>query len=442
MLAENRLPQENLLGYYTTQLITSRKYHLAAIYIGLRQFFDYARGNITAGAASPTGLGGRYANIEPMTKLKPCVETTAMAHKAQITSEARRVTSYDVALVAGVSQSAVSRCFQAGASVSDATLARVMKAAALLDYIPNAAARSLITRRSNIVAVIITSQAHLHYPELLGELSQQIGARGKRVLLFTLPSESDSDVERVLAEVWQYQVDGVIAAARLSADHIAEFERRRMPLVLFNRTVRERAVHTVTCDHREAGRMLVSRLAAAGHRRFGIIAGTEDSTIANERRRGACERLADLGLPPPVVVPGQSDYLSGAAGLRAIIRTLGAVPDAIICGSDVMAIGCLDCARHELGIDVPRQLSVAGFDAIEPSNWLSYNLTTLRQPMPRMAMAAADLLCAVIDNQATARAAERRVFSAQFIEGATARLSPEFNVGMPIAGLPAPVAIM
>lgn len=385
------------------------------------------------------------ANNETMTKLKPCVETTAIAHKALIAREARRVTSYDVALVAGVSQSAVSRCFQPGASVSDATQARVMKAAALLDYIPNAAARSLITRRSNIVAVIITSQAHLHYPELLGELSQQIGARGKRVLLFTLPREADADVDRVLAEVWQYQVDGVIAAARLSADHIAEFERRQMPLVLFNRTVRERAVHTVTCDHREAGRMLVSRLAAAGHRRFGIIAGTDDgtvATIASERRRGACERLAELGLPAPVVVPGQSDYLSGAAGLRAIIRTLGAVPDAIICGSDVMAIGCLDCARHELGIDVPRQMSVAGFDAIEPSNWLSYNLTTLRQPMPRMAMAAADLLCAVIDSHGAARAAERRVFSAQFIEGATARLRTEFNVGMPIAGLPAPVAIM
>ena len=89
-----------------------------------------------------------------MTKLKPCVETTAIAHKALIAREARRVTSYDVALVAGVSQSAVSRCFQPGASVSDATQARVMKAAALLDYIPNAAARSLITRRSNIVAVI------------------------------------------------------------------------------------------------------------------------------------------------------------------------------------------------------------------------------------------------------------------------------------------------
>jgi DNA-binding LacI/PurR family transcriptional regulator len=142
-----------------------------------------------------------------------------------------------------------------------------------------------------------------------------------------------------------------------------------------------------------------------------------------------------------VVVPGEYDYRSGALGLKAIIAQLGAVPDAIICGSDVMAIGCLDCARHELGIDVPGQLSVAGFDAVEPSNWISYNLTTLRQPMPKMAAAAADLLCARMSQHDTE--VEKRVFSAQFIEGATARLTPAGAApARPATGLPLPVAIM
>ncbi|MRW84648.1 LacI family DNA-binding transcriptional regulator [Pseudoduganella sp. FT26W] len=374
-----------------------------------------------------------------MTKTKLTVEHCATEVKSVIARENRRVTSYDVALVAGVSQSAVSRCFKPGASVSKATYALVMKAAALLDYIPNAAARSLITRRSNMVALIMTNQANLYYPELLAELSQQFTAHGKRVLLFTLQREAD--VDRVLADVWQFQVDGVVAAARLTPQHIAEFERRRMPLVLFNRTLRDASVNTVTCDHLESGRMLASRLAAAGHRQFGIIAGSEDYSVASERQRGACERLAELGLPTPVVVPGAYDYRSGALGLKAIIAQLGSVPDAVICGSDVMAIGCLDCARHELGLDVPGQLSVAGFDAVEPSNWISYNLTTLRQPMPKMAAAAADLLCARIDHHETDT--ERRVFNAQFIEGATARLTP---AGAPPAltatGLRLPVAIM
>lgn len=379
-------------------------------------------------------------------------------HKAAIAREARRVTSYDVAEVAGVSQSAVSRCFKPGASVSRSTYARVMQAASLLNYTPNAAARSLITRRSNMVAVIITRQANRYYPELLAELSHQFTAHGKRVLLFMVAR--DADVDGVLADVWQFQVDGVIAAAGLADGHLAEFERRRMPLVLFNRSPRGRAANTVACDHPEAGRTLVSRLAAAGHRRFAIIAGDEDCTEAGERLRGACQRLAELGLPAPVVVTGPADYDGGAAGLKAIVEQMCALPDAILCASDVMAIGCLDCARHELGLEVPAQLSVAGFDADEPSNWLSYNLTTLRQPVPMMAAAAADLLCAVINGQAAQPSPpERRMFSARLIEGATARMTPAAAAaeaaaveptpapapafgGAPATGMRVPVAII
>lgn len=360
-----------------------------------------------------------------MRTTKPEPALTVAEHKAAILRENRRVTSYDVALVAGVSQSAVSRCFKPGASVSKATYARVMKAAAGLDYIPNAAARSLITRRSNMVAVIISNLANLYYPEALSELSKQVTRHGKRVLLFTLQKESD--LEAVLNDVWQYQVDGVIAAATLSDGQVAEFGRRRVPLVVFNRNLRGQTANTVACDQYEAGRALASRLAAAGHRVFAIIDGAQDNTVASERRRGVCELLAELGLPEPVIVRGHFDYASGKLGLREIIaRSNGRIPDAIICGSDVMAIGCLDCARHELGILVPEQLSVAGFDAVEPSNWLSYNLTTLRQPIQQMAAAAAELLQNLMEN--SEGAAEKRMFAPQFIEGATARLIPTASI--------------
>jgi DNA-binding LacI/PurR family transcriptional regulator len=333
--------------------------------------------------------------------------------------ESRRVTSYDVAQLAGVSQSAVSRCFKPGASVSKETYARVMKAARCLDYIPNAAARSLITRRTNLVAVIICNAANLYYPEALSELSQQITRRGKRMLLFTLARESD--IEAALADVWQYQVDGAISAATLTPAQAAEFGRRGVPLVMFNRGVADHAVHSVVCDQHEAARTLVSRLADGGHRQFALIAGG-DSQVAQERMRGARERIAELGLPEPAVVSGEYDYASGRRGIRAVIERLGRIPDAVICANDVMAIGCLDAARHELGIAVPGQMSVAGFDAMEPSAWLSYKLTTLRQPVQKMALAAADMLSKLIDTADTE--VEKRVFGAQFIEGATARLVP------------------
>jgi DNA-binding LacI/PurR family transcriptional regulator len=357
--------------------------------------------------------------------------------------EGRRVTSYDVAMLAGVSQSAVSRCFKPGASVSKATYARVMKAAQGLDYIPNAAARSLITRRSNLVAVIISDMANLYYPEALSELSQQLTRLGKRVLLFTPPREANLDA--LLADVCQYQVDGVIAAVSLSAEQVAEFGRRGMPLVIFNRHVAGTTVHSVGCDQTDTARTLVSRLAEAGHRQFALIEGPDDSQVARERIRGARTRIAELGLPAPVVVAGDYDYASGGRGLREIVIRLGRLPDVIVCANDVMAIGCLDTARRELGIAVPAQMSVAGFDAVEPSTWLSYNLTTLRQPIRQMAAAAADMLARLIDgsdgNSSSSSSSSaggsgdtgprQRLFSAQFLEGATALLQAPAGTPLP-----------
>ncbi|NRR30497.1 LacI family DNA-binding transcriptional regulator [Oxalobacteraceae bacterium] len=363
-----------------------------------------------------------------MKKIQLASPPSSVDHPDTHPALARRVTSYDVALAAGVSQSAVSRCFKPGASVSKDTRNRVMKAAASLDYIPNAAARSLITRRSNMVAVIMTNMANLYYPEALSALSLQLARQGKRVLLFSL--EREADVGRILPDIWQYQVDGVIAAASLSNEQVAEFARRQVPLVVLNRATRGQPVNSIACDQQDSSRMLLNRLVAAGHRQFGIIDGPADSQLSIERRQIAISLLSELGLPPAVLVHGRYDYSSGAAGLREIVKQLGKVPDAIVCGNDVMAIGCLDCARHELHIDVPGELSVAGFDAVEPSNWLSYNLTTLRQPIQKMSQAAADLLCHVIDSRDPAP--ERRIFGAQFIEGATARLLPP-----PVAALAA-----
>ncbi|MDC8756687.1 LacI family DNA-binding transcriptional regulator [Janthinobacterium fluminis] len=345
-----------------------------------------------------------------MRKPRPTPAPPAAAKRPE-----RRVTSYDVALLAGVSQSAVSRCFKPGASVSKATHERVMKAARCLDYIPNAAARSLITRRSNLVGVIISSLAG---PEALAELSRQITQRGKRALLFTPTRENELDT--ILSEVWQYQVDGVIAAASLSERQVAQFARRRVPLVMFNRGAHGPAVNAVVCDQAAAARLLVSRLAEAGHRQFALIDGPQDCADAQQRLLGARMRIAELGLPVPAVVDGHGDYASGGNGIRAIIAQLGRVPDAVICGKDVAAIGCLDTARHELGINIPGKMAVAGCDAVEASAWLSHKLTTLRQPIQKMAQAAADLLSGLIDNRDAAP--QQRLFNAQLVEGATARL--------------------
>lgn len=367
-------------------------------------------------AASEAPKASKAQQRQKKSAAESAVATTATPKE----TPKRAVTSYDVALRAGISQSAVSRCFKPGASVSPAMRALVMKVARELDYTPNAIARSLITRRSNLVAVLISNLTNLYYPEVLSELCQQFEKRGLRVLLFTLPHEAD--VDKMIAQVWEYQVDGVVAAARLTPQQVAEFERRQVPFVLYNRTLQDKPVNAVVCDQIEGARLLVTRLAAAGHKRLAIISGPTDSVVGQERTRGARERIAELGLAKPIIVEGNYDYHSGAAGLREILRQLGRTPDAIICGNDVMAIGCVDTARHELGLNVPTELSVVGFDGVEPSTWLSYNLTTLRQPVQMMAQAAAEMLIALIAKPDSSP--EKRVFSAQFIEGGTSVLGP------------------
>ena len=330
-----------------------------------------------------------------------------------------RVTSYDVARHAGVSQSAVSRCFKPGASVSEAMRARVMKAAEDLGFQPNAIARSLITRRSNMVAVVISQQTNLYYPEVLVQLSQRFSERGVRVLLFTLEHESDIDV--MLDQIFQYQVDGVVEAARLSAEQIDSIERRGIPLVFYNRSLKGRRVNAVCCDQTEGERWLVNSLVAAGHGSFGLISGPEDSAVSAERTQGALERLRELDIEAVTALPGDYSYESGLDGLLELKSRLGKLPDAVVCANDVMAIGCMDAARYRLGVKVPDDLSIVGFDGVGPAQWASYDLTTVRQPVGRMTEAAVSMILERVERPELPP--EKRTFSGLLVEGGSARMA-------------------
>lgn len=328
----------------------------------------------------------------------------------------RRPTSYDVARLAGVSQSAVSRCFRPGNSISDEKRKLILKAAAKLGYEPNVFASSLITKRSNLVAVLISNLTNLYYPQVLAELTQRLDAQGVRVLLFALQNEGD--VGTALSQVWRYRVDGAIAAARLSTEHLAQFQRHRVPVVLYNRFAENGAVPSVFCDSVGGERLLVDRLVAAGHRRFAILSGPGDSYVGNERVEGARARLEHHGLSA-AILPGRFDHESGAEGLRKAIA-MKERPDALICANDLMAIGAIDAARDEFGLSIPGDLSIVGFDGVEPATWPSYRLTTIRQPVRRMTDAAVTMLLERIASPELPP--ETRSFTGSLIEGRSARL--------------------
>lgn len=328
----------------------------------------------------------------------------------------RKPTSYDVARHAGVSQSAVSRCFKPGASVSKKMRERVMKSVRELGYTPNAIARGLITRRSNMVAVII-SNLH-YYPEVLAELSARFSERGIHVLLFTLDRESD--VSRVLDQVWEYQVDGVVAAAHLGSDQVAEFNQRQIPLVFYNRTYSDLPISSVCCDQVEGERQLVNRLVGSGaHRSFAVIGGPADSVVSMQRTRGAIERLQDLGIDDITETAGDYSYRSGRRALQQVLTQRGSVPDAVICANDVMAMGVMDELRYQLELDVPGDVSVVGFDGVRAAHWASFDLATIEQPVESMAEAAVSMLLERIDNDAMPP--EKRTFSGVLRVGSSMR---------------------
>jgi DNA-binding LacI/PurR family transcriptional regulator len=328
-----------------------------------------------------------------------------------------RATSYDVARHAGVSQSAVSRCFKQGASVAPRTREKILASARALNYYPNAIAQGLITKRSNLVAVIISNLTNLYYPEVLAELTQRLSAQGIRVLLFSLAAESD--VDDVLDQVWRYRVDGAIVAARLDPSQLAAFADRGVPVVLYNRIGEGVPAASVCCDSISGEHALVEGLVEAGHQVFGIIAGPEDSYVGEERVQAAQKRLNHLSREA-LIVRGNYDYESGDAGLRELMQITGHTLDALICANDLMAIGAIDCARANFAIDVPRDLSIVGFDGVGPATWLAYQVTTVRQPVGRMTEAAVSMLIERIEQPDTLP--EQRLFAGELLTGQSARL--------------------
>ncbi|MGB5165869.1 MAG: LacI family DNA-binding transcriptional regulator [Woeseiaceae bacterium] len=329
----------------------------------------------------------------------------------------KRATSYDVAKLAGVSQSAVSRVYQQGASASKAMRDKVHAAAVELGYRPNAIARGLITQRSNMVAVIISKLTNLYYPEVLVELTQRFSARGIRVLLFALDRESE--IESILEQMLQYQVDGIITAAMMTPKQLNTVEAIGIPVVFYNRTMDEELVSSVRCDQEEGERWLVGELIRAGHKSFGIVAGPEDSTVSSERTEGALRKLREEGIDDITIASGDYGYDTGRQCFAEIVKLRGSAPDAVIGGNDVMAIGCIDEAREVFGLQVPEDISIVGFDGVGPAGYAAYDVTTVRQPVRRMTEAAISMLLERIENPEISP--EKRAFSGLRLRGGSAR---------------------
>ena len=290
---------------------------------------------------------------------------------------------------------AVSRSYTRGASVSKLTRDKVMQAAQTLGYQPNAIARSLITRRSRMIGVVMSQLDNQFYPLVLEKLSQKLQADGYHVLLFI---NDKRNADSVLQEILQYQVDGIVLASiALSSALAQQCAKAGIPVVLFNRMTQHTegkplTYSSVTSDNFGGGAIVAEHFLAHGLKRMAYVAGLEDSSTSLAREQGFCSTLAQAGLHLHSRAVGGYTYEGAQQAARSLFANPSARPDAVFVASDHMAFAVMDVLRTEMKIAVPDQVSVVGFDDVPHAAWGAYQLTTVSQAVEPMIEATLQLL--------------------------------------------------
>jgi DNA-binding LacI/PurR family transcriptional regulator len=308
-----------------------------------------------------------------------------------------RITAQDVAQLAGVSQSAVSRVFTPGASVSKATVEKVREAAAKLGYRPNVLARAMITGRTRIIGLVVAYLDNQFYPLAIERISRALQQRGYHILIF-LAENSTQNITEVVKELIDYRVDGIIAASvSLSNDMSVRLDALGIPVVNFNRGQENPNLTDITSDNVAGGRKATEFLIAAGHARIAHISGWQGSSTGRDRAEGFRQAMSAAGLDPVAVVDGMYDRETTITATRALFD-VAQPPDAVFVGNDHMAFAVMDELRSGLGLRVPDDVSVIGYDDVPIAAWPAYDLTTIRQPVNRMVAATVDAILGLIES--------------------------------------------
>ncbi|MFD5397897.1 LacI family DNA-binding transcriptional regulator [Streptomyces sp. NPDC127097] len=315
-----------------------------------------------------------------------------------------RPTLEAVAARAGVSRATVSRVVNGGAGVRAAVQERVRQAVTELGYVPNSAARSLVTRRTGAVAVVIAEPetrvfSDPFFGRQLRGISRELAAADTQLLLMLV--EHRDDYDRIGRYLSAGHVDGALMFSLHRDDPLpAMAERARLPTVYGGRpgwadAGRGPRPLYVDTDNRGGARQAVRHLLGRGRRRIAVITGPLDQTSAVDRLDGYREALGTAEPDPRLIADGG---FTAAGGERAMAQLLDAVPDldAVFVCSDLMASGALRTLRAR-GRRVPEEVAVVGYDDLEPAAWADPPLTTVRQDVEEMGRLMARLLLRLLD---------------------------------------------
>lgn len=308
----------------------------------------------------------------------------------------------DVATRASCSTATVSRVLNEPDRVTPDIRERVIVAMSDLGYVPNSAARALRSQRSRIMGIVIPTLNHAIYARLVEALQHKLAESGYSLLVAT--SEYDllreNEQARLLIE---RGVEAVVLIGELHRPELYELLKRvRIPYVNTYVYRTDSAHPCVGFDNRLATSEMTEFLLGLGHRAIGVISAvTAGNDRASERVAGVRAALEKHGLtlPPEAVYERPYSIASGREGLR-YLRLLDPAPTAIMCGNDILAMGALVECRS-LGIRIPQQISIVGFDNLEFAAHLDPSLTTMDVPAAEMGERAADLLLRKVGGQAS-----------------------------------------
>jgi LacI family transcriptional regulator len=309
----------------------------------------------------------------------------------------KNITSHDVARLAGVSQPTVSRALRNLPGTSPETRERVRAAAQQLAYVPISSGRALSTRKTRRIAVVAEELTNPFYPQLVEPIRQHLAGHDYLLVLLngavTVDALADGSYDGVM-----------LCTTGRHASLPRDLTERDVPHVLVNRTLDVPESSSCSYDNVAGARSLGDFVARLGHERIGAIQGPTEFSTSRERATGlrAALRAHGLHLRREDVRRVAYTYADGRAAALDLLgggRDADDRPTALVCGNDVVAIGALAAART-LGLRVPDELTVVGFDDIAMASWDLINLTTMRCDLEVMARTAIELLLAAMDGEA------------------------------------------
>jgi LacI family transcriptional regulator len=306
------------------------------------------------------------------------------------------VTIKDVAREARVSVASVSRALNGGIGVTAETGQRIRDVAQRLRYVPHAAARMLITRRTNTIGALLPDLHGEFFSELIRGIDQ--AARARNLHLLVSSSHDSSDEAAAALRAMQGRVDGMlILSPRADAAFLHANLPANVPVVLVNSAVQSKTYSVLNIDNYAGAYAMVKHLVGAGRRNVAFVTGPKKNFDAEQRESGYRAAMTKYAPDLPLnVVPGDFSEDSGYLAGRTLLSQ-SALPEAVFAANDMMAVGCL-YAFKEAGLNVPQDVALAGFDDIPIARYVTPSLSTVRVRIVDLGRSALEQLAAMLES--------------------------------------------